>query len=174
MLTEEKIEAAKLAGLLHPAVPIEPWAPCPRAFLMCNPLRDSISQGKVDPDEKVRKRWAELEAAISTFITGGYMTEKLIKQLKDEKNEHWELISRKPSPSLRVFGRFAMPDVFIGTHVKPRKGMGGMWSQQFEYEKLVCEEHWNAAGLGMPFSDPPDFKYEAYITDNASRKVLVP
>ena len=140
---------------------------------MCNPLRDSIEQGKVDPDEKVRSRWADLEAAISTFIVGGYMTEKLIKQLKDEKREHWELISRKPSPSLRVFGRFAMPDVYVGTHVRPRNGMGGMWSPQFEHEKLVCEDHWNATGLGAPFSDPPDFRYEAYITDNASRKVRV-
>lgn len=174
MLIGSAIDAAKAAGLLHPAEAIEPWAPEPRALLMCNPLRDAIHQGRTHADEKVRSRWAQLEASISTFIVGGLVTEKLMKQLKDEKYEHWELISRKPRPSLRVFGRFAMPDVFVGTHVKPRKGMGGMWSPQFEHEKLVCEEHWKAAGLPDPFSAPPEFPYEAYITENASRKVQVP
>lgn len=174
MLISDALEAAKAAGLLHPARPVEPWAPVPRAFLMCNPLRESMELGRADPDESIRKRWAELEAAISTFIVGGYVSEKLIKQLQPAKYEHWELISRRPRPSLRVFGRFAMSDVFVGTHVKPRKGLGGMYSPQFEHEKLVCEDHWKAAGLPDPFSAPPAFPYEAYITENASRKLGVP
>ncbi len=45
-----------------------------------------------------------------------------------------------------------------------------MWSPEFEYEKLVCEDHWKAAGLGDPFTDPPAFRYEAYITENAVKK----
>lgn len=104
------------------------------------------------------------------------MTENLIKQLQPPKFEHWEILCRKPKPSLRVFGRFAKPNVFVGTHVKPRKGLGGMYSPQFEHEKLVCEDHWKAAGLPEDgfFSDPPKFAYEAYITENASRKVRVP
>ncbi len=52
------------------------------------------------------------------------MTENLIKQLKPEKFEHWELISRRPKPSLRVFGRFAKPNVFVGTYVRERRGLG--------------------------------------------------
>ncbi len=176
MLIGEAIEAAKAAGLLHPAAPVEPWAPRPRAFLMCQPLREEIDQGKEDLDEKVRARWAALEGAISTFIVGGYITDKMVKQLQPPKFEHWELISGAPKPSLRVFGRFAMPDVFVGAHVKPRKGLGGMYSPQFEHEKLVCEDHWKATGLPTDgyFSDPPLFRYESYITENASRKVRVP
>jgi hypothetical protein len=176
MLIDDAIKAAKAAGLLHPSVPIEPWAPRPRAFLMCISLRDSIAAAKVDPDEKVRKRWAELEAAISTFVVGGFVNDKLLKQLEEPKFEHWELISRRPKPSLRVFGRFAKPDVFVGTHVVPRKELGGMNSPQFEQEKLVCEDHWKAAGLPGDgfFSAPPSFPYEAYITENAAKKVRVP
>jgi len=104
------------------------------------------------------------------------MTENLIKQLKPPKYEHWELLCRKPRPSLRVFGRFAKPNVFVGTHVKPRKGLGGIYSPQFEHEKLICEDHWKVAGLPEDgfFSDQPTFRYEAYITENASRKVGVP
>ena len=100
----------------------------------------------------------------------------MLKHLKEPKFEHWELISRRPKPSLRVFGRFAKPNVFVGTHVQPRKGLGGMNSAQFEHEKLVCEEHWAAAGLPTQpapgaFTDAPSFRYEAYITENA-RKTL--
>jgi len=72
---------------------------------MCKPLYTELELGKSDKDETVRKRWAELEGAMIHFVEGGRMTEQLIKQLKPEKFEHWELLSRKPRPSLRVFGR---------------------------------------------------------------------
>jgi hypothetical protein len=146
---------------------------------MCKPLYEAIDEGKLDADEGARDRWAQLEADIGSFIEGGLMTDKLIKQLKDEKYEHWELISRRPKPSLRVFGRFAKPDVFVGTHVVMRKLMGGMWSPQYEHEKLVSEDHWKAAGLPIEpfpgaFTDAPFFRYERYITENARRKLEVP
>lgn len=176
MLIEDAIEAAKAAGRLHPATPVEPWASQPRAFLMCNPLREEIEKGRIDLDEKVRARWATLEAGISTFIVGGYMTSKLIKHLNPPKYEHWELKSRAPKPGLRIFGRFAKPNVFVGTHVKPRAGLGGMNSPEFEQEKLVCEDHWLEAGLPKDgfFTAPPHFAYTDYITENASKSVRVP
>lgn len=175
MLIADALEAAKAAGKLHPARPIESWAPQPRAFLMCNPLRDAIAAGKADSSDKVRARWASLEGAIGTFIVGGMMNENLLKQLLDYKREHWELRNRRPKPSLRVFGRFALPNVFVGTHVKPRNVLGGMWSPQFEHEKLVCEQLWVEAGLPPDnfFTDAPSFRYEAYITENASREVKI-
>jgi len=49
--------------------------------------------------------------------------------------------------------------------------MGGMWSPQFEHEKLVCEEHWESAGLSAVYSDAPQFRYESYITENAAAKI---
>jgi hypothetical protein len=140
---------------------------------MCKPLYREIHNGRSDPDAKVRQRWAALETAIGYFVEGGYITEDLIKQLRDQKHEHWELRSRKPKPSLRVFGRFALPDVFVGTHVERRDSLGGMWSSQFEHQKLVCEDHWREAGLPEPFTDAPHFRYERYITSNAQRKIKV-
>ena len=179
MLIDTAIKAAVESGALRPAKPIAPWAPEPRVFLMCRPLYEAIEEGRHDHAETARNRWAQLEADIGTFVEGGLVTEKLLKQLKDRKFEHWEFISRRPSPSLRVFGRFAKPDVFVGTHVVPRKGMGGMWSPQFEHEKLVCEDHWEAAGLPTEpspgaFTDTPLFRYQSYITENASRNLKVP
>ncbi len=173
MLIRDAIERAKIAGTLIAARPSVPWAPEPRVFLKCRPLQTEIEAGSSDPNEKVRQRWARLEAMIGSFVEGNLVNDDVMKQLQPYKYEHWEMRSRKPSPSLRVFGRFAMPDVFVGTHVERRDGLGGMWSAQFEHQKLVCEDHWKAAGLADVFTDAPMFRYEAYLTSNAYRKLRV-
>lgn len=174
MLSLEAITSAKRQGKLIPVPAIASWVGEPRLFLMCRPLAESIQQGKASSDEKERQRWAQLEAAMRYFVEGGYVTDDLMKQLSPPKFEHWELRSRKPRPSLRVFGRFAMPDIFVGTHVERRDKLGGMWSLAFEQNKLICEDHWRDAGLPEPFTDPPDFRYERYITSNAQKKIKVP
>ena len=174
MLSSREIEDAKSVGLLIPVTARDEWTNKGRAFLMCKPLHDALGQGRSSPDDSVRKRWAQLEAAMIHFVENGRMDEKLIKQLVPPKFEHWELISRRPRPSLRVFGRFALPDVFIGTHVKERKELGGKWSDQFEMEKLICEQHYKRAGLTCVFSDNPLFRYNSYITENASAQPRIP
>lgn len=173
MLISAAVKAAVESGCLVPTRPIANWAGQPRVVLLCKPIRDSIDAGKSDADQKERQSWAKVEAAFSHFIEGGYVTEDLVKQLVPEKFEHWEFRCRRPKPSMRVFGRFAMPDVFVATHLRPRKLLGGMWSDEFEHEKLVCEDHWKACGLGDPFSDLPSFSYEAYITENARGKLRI-
>ena len=172
MLISAAVKTAVHAGLLVPAKPIADWAGQPRVVLLCEAIRNAIDSGRNNPDERERQSWAKVEAAFAHFIEGGFVTENLVKQLKPEKHEHWEFRCRKPRPSIRVFGRFALPDVFVATHPRPRKGLGGMWSPAFEYEKLVCEDHWKACGLGATFSDP-GFRYEAYITENARRKLSI-
>lgn len=168
MLTRDAIKAAIKDGRLIAAKPIVPWAGEPRAFLMCRPLYGVIVAGRASSSEAAVKRWARLEADISHFIEGGLITENLLKHLKPEKYEHWILRSRKPRPSLRVFGRFAEPNVFVGTHVVRRDQLKGMWSEEFEHEKLVCEQHWMAAKLPAPFSAST---YEEYMTENAVRRM---
>src|SRR5262249_20675735 len=134
MLIDDAVEAALNAGHLVKARPSAAWAAERRGFLMCVPLYTAIEIGKAETNQRLRNRWATLEGAISYFIEGGYITDDLIAQLKPPKFEHWELKSRKPKPSLRVFGRFAKPNIFIGTHVVPRPLLGGMWSPEFERE----------------------------------------
>ncbi|MFD0850467.1 hypothetical protein [Sphingosinicella xenopeptidilytica] len=173
MLIHEAVKAAVASGCLVPAKPIADWAGQPRVVLLCKQIRDAIDAGRNDENEKERQCWAKVEAVFSHFIEGGRITEDLVKQLRPEKFEHWEFRCRKPKPSIRVFGRFAMPDVFVATHAQPRALLGGMWSPEFEHQKLVCEDHWNACSLHAPFSDAPDFRYEAYITENARRKLKI-
>jgi hypothetical protein len=124
MLTKECIEAAVAAGALTPARPTVPWAGQRRLFLMCRPLRQAIVAARQSTDERTIKRWAQLEADIGYFIEGGYITGDRLKQLQPFQYEHWELRSLQPRPSLRVFGRFAMPDAFVGTHVCERPRLG--------------------------------------------------
>ena len=173
MLIPASVKAAVDSGLLAPAIPIADWAGCPRVVLLTKTTRDAINAGRNHVDEKERQCWAKVEAAFSHFIEGGLVTEDLVKQLKPEKFEHWEFRCRKPRPSIRVFGRFAMPDVFVATHPRPRNELGGMWSLQFEIEKLVCEDHWRSSILESPFTDAPIFRYESYITENARRKLRI-
>jgi hypothetical protein len=172
MLIPASVKSAKRKRLLVPFKPITNWAGEPRVVLLCEPIRKAIEEGRNDPDEKERQCWAKVEAAFSHFIEGGMVTEDLVKQLEPYKFEHWEFRCRKPRPSIRVFGRFVMPDVFVATHPRPRSLLGGMWSEEFEHEKLVCEDHWKAAGLSPSdvFTDIPSFRYEAYVTSNAQRK----
>ena len=171
MLIPEPVKAALNGGRLIRAKPITDWAPEPRVVFLCEPVREALASGKASSDEKERQCWAKVEAAFSHFIEGGFVTEDLVKQLHPHKFEHWAFRCRKPRPSIRVFGRFVMPDVFVATHLMPRTLLGGMNSPQFEQEKLVCEEHWGEAGLEDPFTDAPRFRYEAYITSNATRKL---
>ena len=173
MLIPDAVRAAVKSGKLVPAKPIASWAAQPRVVLLCEPIRDAINAGTKDPDENERQCWAKVQAAFSLFIEGGRITENLVKQLKPEKFEHWEFRCRRPRPSIRVFGRFVAPDVFVATHPRPRRELGGMWSSEFEHEKLISEDYWNACGLGTPFSDADGFRYEAYITENAQRKVAI-
>jgi hypothetical protein len=91
MLIDEAIDEGKRAQRLFPVRPLAPWSPSPRVFLMCVPLRDAIAAGRESGDAQVRQRWAALEAAMSLFVEGGYVTEKVLKQLLDYKHEHWEL-----------------------------------------------------------------------------------
>lgn len=171
MLIGNAIKAAEAGNRLIRAKPVTPWAGEPRVFLMCKPLSDAINDGRMEENESVMRRWAQLEADISHFIEGGFINSSLMKQLDPPKHEVWELISRNPSPGLRVFGRFAQPDVFVGTHVKHRKCLGDKRSMKWEFAKLDCEQYWLDAGLTTPFSGT---KYEDYITENASQTVRMP
>lgn len=134
-------------------------------------LHGQISEALVSGDPARIERWERLQADIAHFVQGGYVNWNLMKWLDPHKYEHWELCSVRPRPSLRVFGRFALPDVFVGTHVAERKKLKGKWSLEWELEKLTCEDHWKTAlGNYAPFHGD---SYESYITENASRKPKV-
>jgi hypothetical protein len=168
------IENAIESGALHPVHPVVPWAVSKRELYVCRPLKELLHAGRESPDPGIRGRMARLEAALSFFVEGGRVDENFLKHLDPPKYEHWEIRSRRPRPSLRVFGRFVDHDVFVATPAVARSELGGKWSPRFEHEKLVCEQYWSEAGLSRPFTDAPSFRYEAYMSNAARTREIPP
>jgi hypothetical protein len=172
MIIRDAIETAKASGALTPFVPPMRWVPGSRAFLMTRRLTGEVAAGIASLDPRRLERWEHLRADISHFVENGLVTWSFMRWLEPKKFEHWELRSVRPRPSLRVFGRFAERDVFIGTHVKERASLGAKWSLNWELEKLVCEDEWRLALDGSaPFRA---CAYEDYFTENAYRYPMVP
>lgn len=171
MLIPEEVRRAFRDGKLQPFKSPLPWAEAPRAFLMTAHLERQINEGLASQVDTVHARWEKLQADISHFVEGGYINWGLMKWLDPHKFEHWELKSVRPRPSLRVLGRFACPDVFVGTHVLARTELKGKWDITWELQKLECEDHWKAAlGDTSPYHAAA---YEQYITENAGRDIMV-
>lgn len=138
---------------------------------MSRALHDQISRNMQAPDAAVSARWSKLRADIDHFVGGGYVNSNLLKPLSPARHGVWTLRSVRPRPGLRVFGRFAAPDVFVATHVQERKLLEGKGSQEWEFAKLECEEEWRRLfGDRRPFIGE---RYTDYITDNAARDVEI-
>ena len=168
MLTLDEIEAAKQAHAIVAVRPLVPWVPIPRVFFVSPELLDAMEVGGAQP--ATRDRYQSLRADIDHFVSGGFINWGLMKWLDPKNHEIWELRSVRPRPSLRVFGRFAQPNVFVGTHLAERRSLKGKWSLEFELEKLRAEEIWNRIfNASAPFSAPD---YEGYITENALRGTI--
>ncbi|HEY8581197.1 MAG TPA: hypothetical protein VIL72_15015 [Beijerinckiaceae bacterium] len=160
----DSARVGRVAPFLH-------WLPCPRVFLMARALFDEFHARRRDEDPAISARWARLHADIDHFITGGFVTADQIKRLEPAKQEVWELRSPRPRPGLRIFGRFARPDVFLATHAAERKTLGSKWSLEFELAKLRCEETWRElVGTSLPYAGS---RYEDYITENARETLRI-
>lgn len=163
------VAQAIAAGKLVPFRDPLGWDGAGRTFLMCAGLISQMDAARAVTDVKQIARWERLNADIAHFVGNGYINWNLMKWLDPRRFEHWELRSVRPRPSIRVFGRFAAPDVFVATHAVERALLGAKWDVRWEIEKLVCEDEWHLAlGDEPPFSADD---YTRYITQNASKDV---
>ena len=138
---------------------------------MIRSLHDQMSRNMEAADPTVSARWSNLRADIDHFVSGGYVNAKFLKPLSPVRHGVWTLRSVRPRPGLRVFGRFAAPDVFVATHVHERRLLEAKGSQEWEFAKLECEEEWRRLfGDRRPFIAA---RYTEYITDNAARDVEI-
>jgi hypothetical protein len=169
MLIRERIKVHRLSGRLIPVKPRTAWSGEPRCFLLEKDLHATIVANRSLPEKF--DRWAKLEADMSHFVEGGYINWGLMKWLDPQKQEVWELKSVRPKPSIRVFGRFAEPNVFVGTNLQFRTDLKEKWSKEFWEEIFKCGEIWKSL-----FDDEGPFKgklYTDYITVNAGKRVGV-
>ncbi len=171
MLSSDEISAAMAGARLIRVVPLLPGLGSPRVLLLTRTLDQLMSQNMAAADPAISSRWWKLRADMDHFVTGGYVNDKFLKPLTPARHGVWTLKSVRPKPGLRVFGRFAAPDVFVATHVCERRQLKGKLSLEFELAKLDCEREWDLVfGKRKPFFST---RYEDYITQNAARDVEI-
>ena len=141
-----------------------------RVLFAARALYEEIKQAG-DQNDSDSFRIGQLLADIEQFTSGraitvGYGSDDhcMMKLLAPTVDEVWEMRSRDPKPSLRVFGRFAGPDVFIATHKARRRDLGGWGSEEWAIEIRRCKALWRQIFPSyQPFSGS---LASDYITEN--------
>jgi hypothetical protein len=147
MSIREQIQTAINEGWLVNMPPTLPSVPHSRILLVCRGLSDAIETDLNNPAKAVRT--AQLLSTFDTYLGGGLITvggrkhkAAYMKRLEPESEEVWEIRSVDPRPSIRVFGRFAEPDVFVATNMGFRTDLGGFNSKEFLRAVSACKREW--------------------------------
>lgn len=72
-----------------------------------------------------------------------------LKRLEPPPIEIWEVKVIEPRPQVRLFGRFAGPDLLIFTKFHLRDTLGDKGSKQWEGAMKDCEHAWSKLGLPL-------------------------
>lgn len=152
---QEMLDSAHTAGALHFWTPLLP-GPHVRVLYVATDLLDEIRSDERDP-----YRMGQLHRDFDRFCQGGLITigygresRCLMKPLDPRADEVWELRSRDPRPQVRVFGRFAAPDVFVATNAEYRDELGEpdltRWEgNNWPAEILRCKARWRVLVPGQ-------------------------
>ena len=162
-------------GALELAVPTMVLVAQVRPIYMTREVHDRV----FGPEAEEAARMGFLEADLVRFINGDRITVARgqeescnLKPLTPVTGEVWEIRSRDPKPSLRVFGRFAAQDVFIATNLEYRKFLGRIRSRNWAIEIGRCKAIWRRL---FPFLDPHSGDHLIdYISSNVIDLDLIP
>jgi hypothetical protein len=109
------------------------------------------------PDPSIATCMGILRADLDRFLENGRIIvghrrsrHAYMKRLDPGRDEVWEIRSRDPEPELRVFGRFAETDVFIGTACLSRDYLGKDGSRQWRDEIVRCIADWRNLFPSLP------------------------
>jgi hypothetical protein len=128
------------------------------------------------PNTETALRCGRLEADLEKFLDGSRIEvarrpykgkTSYMLRLDPEEEEVWEIRSRDPEPQLRVFGRFADTDVFVGLTAEVRDNLknisdeGNLWREV----RIQCQTEWT--NLFRPYKPKSgtNFPYD-YISAN--------
>ena len=123
-----------------------PKDPIVRAMFLVPTLHAKLMCSREDDIEK--RRYVALRASLEKFVTNANLESSYLKPLSPKADCVWEIVNKKPRPSLRVFGLFATRDVFIATNHQVRGFLGARgnpaWSEEirravFEWRQLFHE-----------------------------------
>lgn len=110
--------------VLEPSVPGSPTA---RTMVLSKEVMDLLTEPW--PCAAAARRLPRLRADLESFVAGEVISACLVPykaknaymgRLDKPRDEVWDVRSRDPSPGLRILGRFAEQDVFVGLSCWPR------------------------------------------------------
>ncbi|WP_158264291.1 hypothetical protein [Nitratireductor sp. StC3] len=146
MSIRDEINIAVNAGWLVNMQPTLPSIPHRRIILVSSSLQYELETEL--QDQATAHRAGLLLNTLDTFIGGGLITvggrndDAYIKLLEPEDRQVWEIRSVDPKPSIRVFGRFAEPNVFVATNKGFRRDLGAFGSAAFQRAMTDCTREW--------------------------------
>jgi hypothetical protein len=112
-----------------------------------------------------------LRADLDHFLEGGRIIvghrrsrHAYMKRPDPGRDEVWEIRSRDPSPELRLFGRFAEMDLFVGTACVDREYLGDEDSREWRNEIVRCITDWR--NLFHPYPPIRKRPLHEYISTN--------
>lgn len=157
---------------------LRPWLPgaAERRELYVTPEFHQLLIGPSWIDEDQEIRWGRLRQDLDKFTQGRLLTvrrqgkrkgDAYMLRLHDPAHEVWEIRSVDPDPGVRVFGRFALKDVFIALLWADRPALGA-WGDPMWGDAIVqCKTDWR----NLFYSFPP--MIGSYPHDYLSNATLV-
>ncbi len=119
---------------LFPMRPKAPGAAERRVMFVSEWLNRLLASDTVADVERI----ARLEAQLSHFVEGGIVDWNYMRPLKKPAHAVFEIRSRRPRPSIRVFGRFAQKDVFVALSAALRAPLAGEGSRPWRDEIVAA------------------------------------
>lgn len=168
------------AGRLYQVLPAIPGDLVERTLVISEEVNQLIDGPWVS--STLERRANRLRADLEAFVKGDWIGVSLtphahktayMGRLDAPKDEVWDVRSRDPKPGLRVFGRFAEVDLFIGFTWQPRsvewadrRPLGNGTSLEWHFEIIECQQQW---GSLFPTYTP---KHGAEIHDYISSRAF--
>lgn len=154
-------------GLLLRHNPLLPSSASKRVLLLTQTLAAQLNRQSQEDEQRL----AFLAADLDRFVLGkvvevsmGRSNAGFLKRLVPGSDEVWTLRSQVPKPGVRVFGRFALTDVFVATNMAIRKDLNDYGSQAFNIEIQRCKAEWRKCFNSWPAHASDSIS--GYISEN--------
>lgn len=163
--------------VLEPTLPSEPIV---RDLLVSPEVRSRVCGPW--PNVRAEKRLRDLRADLESFIVGDHVSACLVPYMAEDAlfgrldkpaDEVWDIRSRRPSPAIRILGRFAECDCFIAFSCWPRSKeldyldrppLGAWNSKEWASAIKECKADWRR--LFYDYPDHTGISINDYISTN--------
>jgi hypothetical protein len=151
----------------------DPGAVQRRILYVSLDIDESLNRHWTDPKQGIR--WGSLRADLENFIQASRIQvpsdsrrakAAYMGRLQPDADEVWDIRSRDPRPGMRVFGRFAAKDLFVGLIWAERPSLHDFDSEEFTRAARKCKTDWT--NLFHPYPPlrgryPDDYISNAYV-----------